>query len=270
MTHFSRTGFEESPAGRRRRGVGQNFTAGSQCADPEAPVDSISTMPVSSLIAGIILLASSAGSLESVCYGSAASGRLSRGVQLPLAGQNYSSYSALGWVLGRTYVHSKVAQVVVATFQALEMTAPGKIYVVGETGLAAGGRFSPHKTHQNGTSVDFMVPVMLAERSVPLPATSLNQFGYGLEFGNDGSWGSYRIDFEALGEHLYQLDRKARERGIGIARVILDVPLQKLLWKSSRGKYLGDNVVFSTRPAWVRHDEHYHVDFRVRCKATQD
>lgn len=230
-------------------------------------------MPVSSLIVGLVLLATSAGPaspIESACYGSSASGRLSRGVQLPLAGRNYSSYSLLGWLLGRTYVHNRVAEVVVAAYQALEATAPGKVYVIGETGLATGGRFSPHKTHQNGTSVDFMVPVLLAARSVPLPATSLNQFGYGLEFGNDGSWGSYRIDFEALGEHVYQLDRKARERGIGIARVILDVQLQKLLWKSSRGRYLRENVAFSTRQAWVRHDEHYHVDFHVRCKATQE
>lgn len=33
-----------------------------------------------------------------------------------------------------------------------------------------------------------------------------------------------------------------------------------------RGAYLRQHPRFMAGKAWVRHDEHYHVDFAVRCK----
>ena len=124
----------------------------------------------------------------------------------------------------------------------------------------------PHKTHRNGLSVDFMVPVRRDGKSVPLPGSARNRYGYDLQFDDRGRMGAYAIDFEALGEHLYQLDKAARANGIGIGRVIFEVPLQRHLWKTRRGPWLRRHLVFSRRPAWVRHDEHYHVDFAVACR----
>ena len=203
---------------------------------------------------------------SSVCYGTPESGRLEGGVSLPLAGVNYASHSALGWALGRAYVHSQVRSLLLATYARLEQAAPAMTYVYGETGWGLGGRFPPHKTHQNGLSVDFMVPVTLDGRSVPLPTSLTNQFGYGIEFDDHGRWGPYRIDFEAIGEHLYQLSVEGGKQGVGIARVIFEVPLQRLLWQTRRGQYLREHLKFSTRRAWVRHDEHYHIDFRLVCR----
>ena len=34
------------------------------------------------------------------------------------------------------------------------------------------------------------------------------------------------------------------------------------LFATPRGAYLQQHLHFMARPAWVRHDEHYHVDFR--------
>ena len=36
---------------------------------------------------------------------------------------------------------------------------PDTVYKYTETGFENGGKFRPHKTHQNGLSVDFMTPV---------------------------------------------------------------------------------------------------------------
>jgi penicillin-insensitive murein DD-endopeptidase len=96
---------------------------------------------------------------ESMCYGTPEKGRLGHGVQLPPEGKNFQAYSWLGDQIGRTYVHSKVRDVVISSYEALEGSAPETIYVYGETGWPSGGRFRPHKTHQNGLSVDFMVPI---------------------------------------------------------------------------------------------------------------
>lgn len=204
---------------------------------------------------------------ESTCFGTVANGRLEGGVALRSAGANFSSYSASAQVLGRTYVHAKVAEVVAAAYKALETSAPGKVFVYGETGWKAGGRFKPHRTHQNGLSVDFMVPVVdKAGRSVPLPTGPFNRFGYDVEFDRAGRHGDLTIDFQAIAEHLYQLDRAARAQGIGVALVIFDRAYLPRLLATPRGAHLKQNLRFMKGKPWVRHDEHYHIDFAVPCE----
>lgn len=186
---------------------------------------------------------------------------------LPSAGANFSSYSTAAELVGRTYVHSKVRDVVLAAYTAVGETAPDRVFVYGETGWKSGGRIRPHRTHQNGLSVDFMVPVVdKAGRSVPLPATPLNKYGYGIDFDASGRYEELTIDFRAMAEHLYQLDIAARQLGAGIALVIFDNDYLPRLFATSRGAYLKQRVRFMQGKPWVRHDEHYHVDFAVPCK----
>jgi penicillin-insensitive murein DD-endopeptidase len=219
------------------------------------------------LFAGSIVSVGQAQADESVCYGTPEKGRLEHGVQLPPEGKNFQAYSWLGYQIGRTYVHSQVRDVVISSYEALEGTAPEKIYVYGETGWSSGGRFRPHKTHQNGLSVDFMVPITdKAGQSVPLPCSVVNKFGYEIEFDSSGKYEEYKIDFEAMAEHLYQIHKAATAQGVEIRRVIFDPALQPSLFKTKRGAYLQQHMTFSKKPSWVRHDEHYHVDFSIPCK----
>lgn len=97
---------------------------------------------------------------KSVCYGTPSQGRLENGWKLPLEGENFVAYTQLGGWLNRTYVHSSVYQIVIDAYHALAKQTPDKIYMYGETGWAYGGSFKPHKTHQNGLSVDFMVSIL--------------------------------------------------------------------------------------------------------------
>jgi penicillin-insensitive murein endopeptidase len=187
-------------------------------------------------------------------------------VQLPSSGANFVAYGNLGVDLGRTYVHSLVRQVILDAYAELQKTAPGKRYVYGETGFAHGGPISPHRSHQNGLAVDFMVPVLDdSNRSVRLPSTPANQFGYALEFGDDGRIPGLRIDFDAMAEHLYQTSLAAQRHGVAIERVIFDPPLMNKLFSSRpHGAELRHLPFMKARP-WVRHDEHYHIDSGVRC-----
>jgi penicillin-insensitive murein DD-endopeptidase len=219
------------------------------------------------LLAAALLTAAEAGAAESVCYGTVAKGHIEGAVALPPSGANFAAYSTIGVAAGRTYVHTAVRDVVVAAYAALEKSAPDKTFVYGETGWASGGRIRPHRTHQNGLSVDFFVPVTDAQgRSVPIPGSLSNRYGYDLEFDADGRFGAYSIDFAALGQHLFELERAARARGIGIALVIFDPPYHPRLFATEHGAQLRDSLSFMNKPAWVRHDEHYHVDFAVACR----
>jgi penicillin-insensitive murein endopeptidase len=208
-----------------------------------------------------------AGAADSVCFGRVADGRLEGGVKLPLDGANFETYSRLASAAGRTYVHSTVRDIVLAAYAASAAATPGVRYVYGETGWRDGGRFKPHRTHQNGLSVDFMVPVRDArDRPTMLPRSPLKRFGYDLEFDAAGRLDGLAIDFEALAEHLYQLDRAARARGSGLALVILERDYLPKLYATKRGAVLKEHVRFMSGTPWVRHDEHYHVDFVVRCQ----
>jgi penicillin-insensitive murein endopeptidase len=203
----------------------------------------------------------------STCYGTTSDGRLENGWKLPASGSNFAAYSRVARLMGRTYVHSEVAAVVLEAYAEAGRTMPHTVFVYGETGKKEGGEFEPHKTHRNGLSVDFMVPVLDKEgRSVPLPANVLNKWGYDLEFDNDGVLDDMRIDFDAMAEHLYQLHRAAENHGGDLWRVIFAPELQSHLETSERWPYLEEHVEFSTKRSWVRHDEHYHVDFAFSCE----
>lgn len=222
---------------------------------------------VAATLALVVLGALPVLAAESICYGTTADGRLENGCRLPAGGENFSSYSALGRLLGRTYVHCTVAAIVADSYEELARTHPRKRFVYGETGLAAGGRFKPHKTHQNGLSVDFFVPVVDdLGRSVPIPTDPFNRWGYDVELDAEGRTEDLRIDFEAMAAHLVALERAARAHGVGIWRVIFDPELQPRLRGTEAWPRLEGRVRFSTRRSWVRHDEHYHVDFAIPCR----
>ena len=203
----------------------------------------------------------------STCYGTTSSGRLENGWKLPSSGNNFTTYSHVGRLLGRTYVHSSVRTVVLEAYAEVEKSMPETVFVYGETGKKNGGAFDPHKTHRNGLSVDFMVPVLNENgESVRLPTHALNKWGYELEFNDDGEVDNLTIDFEAISEHVYQLHLAAKKNGGDLWRVILAPELQPHLEDTKRWPYLDQKVEFSTKRSWVRHDEHYHVDFEFSCE----
>ncbi len=207
-----------------------------------------------------------AESAESTCYGTTKDGRLINGWQLPSSGNNFEAYSAIGVLGGRTYVHSHIYNVIIAAYKELEITAPTKKFIYGETGFKDGGQIKPHKTHRNGLSVDFFVPVLNKQnKSASLQITPFNKLGYDIEFNNQAIYEDLAIDFEAIAKHLLALHKHAKINKVGISVVILDNQFQKMLFSTSSGKQLPSLMKFSVKKPWVRHDEHYHIDFEVPC-----
>jgi len=204
---------------------------------------------------------------NSQCFGTTSRGRIEHSVALPIGGSNFSAYSDLAARLGRTHVHSTVAEIVTAAYVALRESRPDTHYVYGETGWAGGGAFPPHRTHQNGLSVDFFVPVLDASgNSALLPSHVGNRFGYDIEFDAKARYADLRIDFPAIAEHLHQLNVAARARKVRLDRVIFDTTYLPALFATPRGAELAASLTFMRTQPWVRHDEHYHIDFDIACK----
>ena len=226
--------------------------------------------PIGALRAILPLLAIAftwAPATASNCYGSVANGTITASAKLPASGTNFRAYSPVGVEAGRTYVHRRVRDLILDTYSDLATAAPQTLFIYGETGLPNGGPIPAHRTHQNGLSVDFMVPVIdRSGASVALPGSSAKQFGYGWEFGTDGRAGDFAIDFDAMAEHPYRLSIVAKRRGVVIHKVIFDQALIPALLRTKHGPYLRRHLPFmKTRPG-IRHDEHYHVDFSLPCQ----
>jgi len=215
----------------------------------------------------LLALFSSQVLADSTCFGTTVAGRLEQACNLPRSGKNFSTYSSVLRLAGRTYVHCDVHDVLLEAYSTLESTNPDTVFVYGETGKKRGGRFKPHKTHQNGLSVDFMTPVLDSSgNSVPLPTNILNKYGYNIDFTLDGEFENLSIDYEAFAAHIAALKQAAKQQGIGIWRVIFDPEMQHELQNTKAWPLIAD-IKFSTRRSWVRHDDHYHVDFSVPCEA---
>lgn len=200
----------------------------------------------------------------SVAHGTTGAGSLEHGKRLPTTGKNFRAYSRLGALLGRNSLHSTVRDILLQSFARMAEQAPSIEFVYGEMGWPEGGPFPPHRTHQNGASIDLFVPVVDREgRSTVLPTRPWNKFGYRIEFDAAGQWRGYSIDFEALAHFLLTLQTVAAEQGAPISRVILAPELMDELDKSEVGRRALRAMPWMRGRPWVRHDEHFHVDFAV-------
>ena len=212
----------------------------------------------------LVLAAWMAVMAESVSVGTPANGSLKNGVSFAASGRGFVTYSSLGNLTGRQYVHSRVHAALVDAFAALHAAAPDRTFVLGETGLKTGGQFRPHRTHQNGLSVDVFMPVRDASsRRVLMPTAPWNKFGYALEFDRSGRAEDLVIDFDSLGDLLVEADAQARRHGLALDRIIVAPEyVDRVLAARTAGAHRLAPLFMRT-PAWVRHDEHLHMDFRV-------
>lgn len=223
---------------------------------------------VSRLSLSLLLLASASFASEpALSYGEGGCGKVTGAVAMPCEGANFRPYSKmLACTFGRNYLHPLVIDTIVDAYGAL---GPGRVWQYGDLGSEYGGRFKPHRTHQNGASADFMTPITGADgRPALIPTSCRNKFGYGVEFDAKGSGEHGIVDWKAVGAHLEALLAAGAKRGVGIKRIILTPEYIPLLQAASPAAKKLD-ALFVKKQVWVRHDEHYHIDFALPAAATR-
>lgn len=180
--------------------------------------------------------------------------------RLPVYGENFGTYCLPCILALRTYGRGEAVAATMEAYGTLARSHPDVQFVYGEVGFPWGGPFPPHRTHREGLSVDFMMPL---RNNAVLPTHMLNRYGYDEEFDSSGRGDSGQIDFGAAADHLIALRAAARRQGGDIRRIYFAPDLQDDLFAASPA--LRSWGVFNTRQAWVRHDDHYHVDFAFPC-----
>lgn len=206
-------------------------------------------------------------SLPSVCTGTEAGGTLEHAKLIPFTGINYSYFDTASYLSGRAFMSDKMANTLLASYHELEMLAPGRIFRYMETGLENGGPIPGHRTHQNGRSIDLMVP-LVKDGKPYYKYDSIGGWHYSLDFDDKGRYlldTTVSIDFNLIGTQILSLDRQARKNGLHVKKVILKLELKDDFYAAPSGKkvkqkgiYLAMNLPPATNK---QHDDHFHVDF---------
>ncbi len=206
-------------------------------------------------------------SLPSQSTGTYSKGALINGKMMPFHGDNFTYFSETSYLSGRACVHSKVKTSVLATYSKLAKLHPGRIFGLMECSNKKGGKLWPHHTHQNGLSIDFMMPLLQNGKAY----YELDDKGpdhYLLTFNDKGQYikdTTVSIDFNLVAQHILLLDEQARKNGLHVKKVIIKIELKDELYATTFGKKLkakGIYVVQALTPQINNiHDDHFHIDF---------
>ena len=209
-------------------------------------------------------------SSKSTSKGTVSNGSLEHGQLFPFSGTNYHYFDTNSYLANRCFVHSQVKACVLDAYGKLEKIAPDRLFGIMECSNEHGGKISPHRTHQNGLSVDFMTPLLKNGK----PYTDLDFAGaqhYLMNFDANGRYEedlSVSIDFELMAQHLLTLIESAKNNGLTIEKVIWKMELRDELFATESGKKLQQSGIYITTNLTplinALHDDHYHVDFKVK------
>ncbi len=229
------------------------------------------------LLLGLLLFAACvpqffySNSGQSTSHGSTGNGRLENAYLMDYRLDNAKYFSLSSYyLLGNGYVNSRVYHTLLEAYQSLSISCPDRQFYYMECSSKKGGKQLIHRTHQNGLSVDFMVPKIRHQE----PSTFYDHLGvwhYLLQFDEKGRLNfqtSVQIDFETMGKHLIALDDAARNHGLRIKKVILKINLKDDFFKTESGKEIKRRGIYFAQalsPVVDKlHDDHYHVDFALR------
>lgn len=225
------------------------------------------------LIVSSIFLISSCSvkkSGPSKSIGKVNNGSLINGVKFKYKQNNHSYFSFTSYyLLHRAYVHEKVQTITLKAYEKLNKKYPKQKWGIMECSRPHGGKMNPHRTHQNGTSIDFMTPFKWVKSNKQYRGRAhLGVWHYLLNFDKDGYLNKYKnvqIDFNMIAEHILTLNTEAKKQGWKIKKVILKINLKDNLFQTVAGKNLKKTGIYFAKYLTPMvdnvHDDHYHIDF---------
>ena len=205
---------------------------------------------------------------HSQSIGTISNGKLVNGYKIPFRNENFNYFSLVDYyIFGRCYTHSDIYKIVLESYEELKQTYPEYKFKIMECSSKKGGKAFPHRTHQNGTSIDFMTPLKKDAKTI----TRFDKIGlwrYIMKFDSDGKKRfnkNIEIDFDKMAKHILILENTSRQNGYKIKKVILETNLKDELFSSKYGSQLKASGIYFVRslPRFINelHDDHYHIDF---------
>lgn len=205
---------------------------------------------------------------ESSFEGTVSNGKLINGYKFPYKADNFKYFSLINYyILGRCYVHSDIYKIIVDSYNELYPFYPDYTFRIMECSKKNGGRLFPHRTHQIGTSIDFMTPLKKGNKT-SLMFDKTGMWRYLMKFDSEGKArinSKVEIDFDKMAKHILTLEKISRQNGYRIKKVILETNLKDEIFNSKYGNELKKSNIYFVKslPQLVNelHDDHYHIDF---------
>ena len=200
--------------------------------------------------------------------GTVSKGKLAHGKLAPFYGENFSYFDSRSYLSHRAFTSDNVLSAILASYKDMESIADKRHFYLMELSNKEGGQIYPHRTHQNGLSADFMMP-MLKENAPYIGLDTLGIDHYWLKFNNKGEYSedeSIKVDFELIAKHILNLEKNARKNGLKISKVIIKIEFKDELFSSAAGKKLKNSGIYVVQNLSKLindiHDDHYHIDFK--------
>ncbi len=205
---------------------------------------------------------------ESTSLGSVRNGKLKNGWLVPFEGNNFQYFSRFSYyILNCGYVNDKIHHTIMDAYAACEASCAEQKFWLMECSRKQGGRMVLHWTHQNGTSVDFMVPTKRGTKRDVL-SDHFGLFHYLLSYNANGQFTlnpKTEIDFVTMGTHILALDDACRKNGLRIRKILFNTNMLDELFNTPAGREIQEREIFIPRRLndFINrlHDDHYHVDF---------
>jgi penicillin-insensitive murein endopeptidase len=204
---------------------------------------------------------------ESISKGTPGNGSLINGKLLPYYGKNYTYFDKQSYLAGRAFLNGHLLDGVLATYDTLFALYPYRKFAIMECANEHGGKLYPHRTHQNGLSIDFMMP-LLKNGAPYYGADTLGTSHYLMQFDDDGKYlkdPSISIDFNMAAHQIILFHAMAKEYGMGVEKVIIKIELKDELFASEFGKQLKASNIYVVKALTSLvnslHDDHFHLDF---------
>lgn len=241
----------------------------SQSKNEKAETETTNTEPKVAVIDSTIIkhYQDNLHSNKSTSLGSVSNGNLKNGAIFPFSGPNFNYFDTTSYLANRGFLNSDIKEIVLKAYAEMHRIYPQDTFCIMECSNKHGGEIKPHRTHQNGLSIDFMVPKQKdGKRYYGLD--NLEAQHYLLQFNESGEWKedtSISIDFETMAKHILMLEKVARENGYKISKVIFMKELKDELYTTTYGKKIKEQNIYITKNLSklinLLHDDHYHIDF---------
>lgn len=205
--------------------------------------------------------------LESKELGSVSNGSLENGKLIPFYGKNYTYFDINSYLGSRAFTSNVTRDIILDSYKQLAINLPSRHFYLMELSNEHGGKIYPHRTHQNGLSADFMMP-MLKSGTDYYGLDTLGVDHYWLKFNDNGEYmedTSVKVDFNVIAQHILILNEKAKTYGYKISKVIIKVEYKDELFATEYGQKLKSSGIYIVKNLTPLindiHDDHYHVDF---------
>lgn len=206
--------------------------------------------------------------------GNVSNGSLKHGKLVPYKGRNFMYFDRTSYLEGRAFLNDLALMSMLGMYDSLLTVLPQRYFNVMECSHEHGGKMFPHRTHQNGLSIDFMMPLLKDGK----PYYGLDTIGlehYTLEFDDAGRYvkdTTISIDFDLVARQILILNHFAKQNGLAVFKLIIKIELKEELFATKYGQILKASDIYVVRGLSpiinALHDDHFHIDLGFQYTKT--